>query len=325
MVSPRGSVPERPKGADCKSAGTAYEGSNPSRPTLQSSPRALHLPGRRLSLQWRYEYDRRVSSRSGGRGGASGSGSPRGRGRNRGEDRHDGSHGKDCRSGTRLRSFGRPGRRAGPRPLDDLGRGRAAALALQRARRSRPRARCRPGRRIAPARTAGGPRVHRRHRHHLGVDPPGLAVRVEAPRRVVLRCPRRRHGGVETVPLLRVGRHLRGPRPVHAGLVRLDPDPLAGEGGAGQEARVGAGVVDRAAAPGAPAVQPRHLQLRGAGRDDEPPHQPVPLRPRRAGRRPLGDVGRPPVDQHPRALRAAVHGDRRAPHQRRRCTTSWST
>ena len=28
-----GGVPERPKGADCKSAGTAYGGSNPSRPT----------------------------------------------------------------------------------------------------------------------------------------------------------------------------------------------------------------------------------------------------------------------------------------------------
>ena len=29
-----GSVPKRPKGADCKSAGTAFEGSNPSRPTI---------------------------------------------------------------------------------------------------------------------------------------------------------------------------------------------------------------------------------------------------------------------------------------------------
>src|SRR5207302_7311806 len=31
--SARGSVPEWPKGADCKSAGTAYGGSNPPRPT----------------------------------------------------------------------------------------------------------------------------------------------------------------------------------------------------------------------------------------------------------------------------------------------------
>src|SRR5205807_973270 len=32
----QGSVPERPKGADCKSAGTAFDGSNPSRPTPRS-------------------------------------------------------------------------------------------------------------------------------------------------------------------------------------------------------------------------------------------------------------------------------------------------
>ena len=30
-----GSVPERPKGADCKSAGIAYVGSNPARPTTK--------------------------------------------------------------------------------------------------------------------------------------------------------------------------------------------------------------------------------------------------------------------------------------------------
>src|SRR3954468_16257440 len=32
---PQGSVPEWPKGADCKSAGSAYGGSNPSRPTCE--------------------------------------------------------------------------------------------------------------------------------------------------------------------------------------------------------------------------------------------------------------------------------------------------
>ena len=74
--------------------------------------------------------------------------------------------------------------------------------------------------------------------------------------------------------------------------------------------------LDRPLAPGAAAVQPRHLQLRGAGRDDEPPHQPIPLRPRRPRRHPVGVVGRSSVAQHPGALRAAVHGDRRLPHQR---------
>ena len=38
-MAPRnqGSVPEWPKGADCKSAGTAFDGSNPSRPTSRRS------------------------------------------------------------------------------------------------------------------------------------------------------------------------------------------------------------------------------------------------------------------------------------------------
>ena len=151
----------------------------------------------------------------------------------------------------------------------------------------------------------------------LGSIPQGSPFVLEAPRRVVLRRPRRWASTVEATPELpRPGRHVRRPRAVHAGLVRLDPHPLAGEGGAGPQARDGAGAVDRAAAPGAAVVQPRHLQLRRAGRDDEPPHQPVPLRPRRPRRRPVGVVGRPSVAQHPGALRAAVHGDRRLPHER---------
>ncbi len=203
MVAPRGSVPERPKGADCKSAGTAYEGSNPSRPTLRISipagrspgslcGPAVHLPGRRLSLQWRYECVRRVSSRPGGReaqqvrahrAGASDIGA-----------RADtmGLMGRTAASARGFDPSADPGRGARPRPLDDVGRGGAPAVAVQRARRSRPRARSRARRRVAPARAARRPRVHRRHRHHAGVDPPGLAVRVEAPRGVVLRCPRRR-------------------------------------------------------------------------------------------------------------------------------------
>src|SRR3954469_14772464 len=54
----RGSVPERPKGADCKSAGTAFGGSNPPRPTqigaqvragVCPSAWALHVPRRVLA------------------------------------------------------------------------------------------------------------------------------------------------------------------------------------------------------------------------------------------------------------------------------------
>src|SRR4051794_6687989 len=45
----QGSVPERPKGADCKSAGTAFGGSNPPRPTSrsQSQPGAAAGAGSR--------------------------------------------------------------------------------------------------------------------------------------------------------------------------------------------------------------------------------------------------------------------------------------
>src|SRR5580704_6828107 len=43
----QGSVPERPKGADCKSAGTAYGGSNPPRPTrMKPLVRGTFLPDR---------------------------------------------------------------------------------------------------------------------------------------------------------------------------------------------------------------------------------------------------------------------------------------
>ena len=149
-----------------------------------------------------------------------------------------------------------------------------------------------------------------------GSIPPALALRVEAPRRVVLRRPHRRRNRIARVPLPRPGRRLRRPRAVHARLVRLDPDPLAAEGGAGPQARDGPRPVDRPAAAGTAAVQPGHLQLRRPGRDDEPPHQPVPLRPRCPRRRPVRGVGRPPLDQHARALRAAIHADRRDPHER---------
>ncbi|CEO38434.1 hypothetical protein PPBDW_I20450 [Photobacterium kishitanii] len=34
LATSRGGIPEWPKGADCKSAGTAFEGSNPSPTTI---------------------------------------------------------------------------------------------------------------------------------------------------------------------------------------------------------------------------------------------------------------------------------------------------
>ena len=38
-AAPRGGVPERSKGSDCKSDGTAFEGSNPSPSTTQHPPK----------------------------------------------------------------------------------------------------------------------------------------------------------------------------------------------------------------------------------------------------------------------------------------------
>jgi hypothetical protein len=51
-----GSVPERPKGADCKSAGSAFEGSNPSRPT---QGKVLVREYKLLSDQGFFAYDLR--------------------------------------------------------------------------------------------------------------------------------------------------------------------------------------------------------------------------------------------------------------------------
>ena len=41
---PSGSVPERPKGTGCKPVGYAYDGSNPSRPTIRLHARQAGLP-----------------------------------------------------------------------------------------------------------------------------------------------------------------------------------------------------------------------------------------------------------------------------------------
>ena len=276
----------------------------------------MHLPGRARSLQCHYECVRLVSSLPGGRGAGAGTGTANGYEQRQGEGQHHGSTREDRRVGARLRSFGDSRCGTCPRSIDGVGRGGAAAVALQRTRRSRPRARCRRRRRIATAHPARHPRLHRRHSHHHRVVPPGLALRVEAPGRVVLR--RSRCGFDDEAPpqLPQPHRHLRRPRAVHACLVRPDPHALPSEGRAGAQARHGARAVGRPAVAGSAAVQSRHLQLRGAGRDDEPPHQPLPLRPRRPRCGPVGDSGRPPVAQHPGALRAVVHGDRRSAHQR---------
>ncbi len=189
---------------------------------------------------------------------------------------------------------GRDGRRVarvrgpGPRPPVDLGRGGALALALLGPGRGRHLARHHRGR-LPPPRATGDPRVHRHLGHHGRGGPGTVAVHLEGARGLVLRRADG-HGDGPTAarlagPVLRPGGRLRRSRPAHAGLVRPHPDAVAASGRTGPQDHGRLRPVDPAPADRRPPVQPRRLQLRGPGRDDEPPHQPVPLRPRACSER----------------------------------------
>ena len=99
---------------------------------------------------------------------------------------------------------------------------------------------------------------------------------------------------------------------LRAGLVRPLPALTRAPGRAHQVVGLDARPVVGAHARHRPTLQPGRLLLRRPGRDDEPPHQPVPLRARdpRDGSVRVG--GRPPVGQHAGPLRAALPPDRRA-------------
>ena len=49
-IETSGEIPERPKGSDCKSDGTAFDGSNPSLPTSSRAPCPLHPARPRFAL-----------------------------------------------------------------------------------------------------------------------------------------------------------------------------------------------------------------------------------------------------------------------------------
>src|ERR1700688_2763961 len=102
MVSLRGSVPERQKKADCKSAGTAYEGSNPSRPTFPvifweatRTEGTLARAAAFVTMRLRICLTRLVPCLEDGL--HHGCGHRQGSAQGRGEVRDDGSNGKDRR------------------------------------------------------------------------------------------------------------------------------------------------------------------------------------------------------------------------------------
>ena len=93
---------------------------------------------------------------------------------------------------------------------------------------------------------------------------------------------------------------LRGDDPLRARLVRPVPDAACPTRRADPAAGLHARPLAAAAPGGGAALQPRRVLLRGPGRDDEPRHQPLPLR---SGHPRLGSVrvgSRSPVGEHRR-------------------------
>ena len=130
-----------------------------------------------------------------------------------------------------------------------------------------------------------------------------LALQARDGRHVVLR---RGRLAVDHADAARRRRRLRRHGPLRPRLVRSLPDAAGPPRRADPPAGLHAGPVDPAAPGGGPALQPGRVLLRRPGRDDEPPHQPVPLRAGHAG---LGAVrlgGRSAVGEHARPVRAAL-------------------
>ena len=101
-------------------------------------------------------------------------------------------------------------------------------------------------------------------------------------------------------------RRVRRDVPLRPRLARAVPDTAGPRRRADPPAGVHAGAVDPAPPGGGPAVQPGRVLLRRAGRDDEPPHQPVPLRPGHPGFGSVRVGRRPAVGEHARTVRAAL-------------------
>ena len=144
-----------------------------------------------------------------------------------------------------------------------------------------------PARRAEHA--AHGPaRARRQFGHRGGGRARRPVVRDPPPGRVVLRHARRARRFVRLEQRAadhRVARtRVRRAHPPHPGMARLSPPPQRPPRVPGQARRARRGDLGRAAAPRAAALQPGRLHLLRAGRNDEPPHQPVLLRPRSARR-----------------------------------------
>ena len=94
-------------------------------------------------------------------------------------------------------------------------------------------------------------------------------------------------------------RRLRRHDPLRPRVVRAVPDAAGSARRPDPPAGLHARPLDRAAAGGGAALQPRRVLLRRPGRDDEPPHQPVPLRAGHPGLGPVRDRRRPPCGSTP--------------------------
>ncbi len=190
-----------------------------------------------------------------------------------------------------------------PRPPLHAGRRRALAPHPRRHADRAGRARVRRPRGLflpAPAGAPGSPRRGLHLRRGLAAE---LTLQVRGGRDVVLR---RGELADDHAHAARRGRRLRRHDPLRPGLVRALPDAAGPRRRAHPPARLHAGAVDPAPAGGGAAVQPRRLLVRRPGRNDEPPHQPVPVR---SGHHRLGAVqrrGRSAVGQHARPVRSAV-------------------
>ena len=149
----------------------------------------------------------------------------------------------------------------------------------------------------------------------FGVAQPSSPFVLKFPSRVVLRHSFKRTS-VHKGPIPRARVCLRRACPACPGLVRSGPCPVAHSGCRGAQTRLATRHLEHSGPCRASAVQSRHIQLRGPGRDGEPPHQSLLLRARDSRVELVHPFARRVLDQHPVALRAVLLADSRPSHHR---------
>ncbi len=196
----------------------------------------------------------------------------------------------------------RVGRRA---PPSCLHAGRCHAAPSHRwchAHRARRSGRGRPRGLVVPAtaRTPGFPRRRLHLRRRVAAE---LALQIGDGGHLVLR-----RGCLALDHPHAAGRcrRLRRDGPLRAGVVGAVPDAPGPRRRADPSTRLHARPVDHAPLGRGAALQPGRVLLRRPGRDDEPPHQPLPVRAGHHRLRALQLGGRSPVGEHARPLRPAL-------------------